>query len=87
MLWAREMNNLRLSAMMKRFSRFLEALIKDASILINKMKQRLNTRNMRLVKQAIRIAKRKDTSVPFWSPEQGGVICLGYVYILEAIVI
>ena len=74
------MNNLKLSAMMKRFPRFLEALMKDASALINKMKQKLNTRNMRLVKQAIRSAKRKDTNVPFWSPEKGGVTCLCYIH-------
>ena len=79
--------NLELSAMMRRRSCFLEALVKDALALINKMKHRLNTRHMRLVKEAIRIAKRKDLKISVWSPEPGGLICVCNIYIHEAFVI
>ena len=66
---------------MRRRSSFLEALMKDALALINKMKQKLKVSNMRLAKEAIRIAKRKDLKVSFWSPEQGGLICVCYIHI------
>ena len=84
---ARELNNQKLSAMMRRRSCFLEALMKDALALINKMKHRLNTKNMRLVKEAIRIAKRKDLEISFWSPEPGGLICVCNIYMHEAFMI
>ena len=44
------MTNLKLFCYDEAILKFLEALMKDASALINKMKQKLNTRNMRLVK-------------------------------------
>ena len=75
----REVKNPKLFAMMRRRSSFLEALMKDALSLINKMKHRLNTRHMRLVKEAIRNAMR--------TPEASGLICVCTIYMLEAFMI